>query len=207
VQHTTPNQGLFFVIVGPGGVGKDTLIKTLFDALSPNEIALYPLITATSRPPRTGEEEGVSYYFKTRQTFETMIANNELIEYQEVTKGNYYGVPRAPVDEAIHKGECIIGDVDVLGARAIRKQYPHNSIIVFIRATHASIEDELDILQKRMEGRGDSPDKVEERLQRARDVEFPYLIEADAVIVNDDLTRAQQALYNLIRSHIKAQEA
>lgn len=203
------HSGLFFLIVGPGGAGKDTLMNAAFAQAERDGLPLRRLVTATSRPPREKETDGTDYHFKTRSAFEAMIANDELIEYVQVTSGNYYGVPRALVDSVLSAGEHLMGDVDVIGAKTIREHYPQQAVVIFITVKGETIQDKLAVLRARMEGRNVGSDAqaiVEERLTRAETLELPFEAQADYVIVNDDLQRAQQAFYDVITACI-AREA
>lgn len=210
---TSSQRGLFFVLVGPGGAGKDTLLKQLFERLHPESRAiLNRLVTATSRPQRDKERDGIDYHFKTREQFQEMIAQNALIEYKEVTTGNFYGVPRASVESIIEKGHHVIGAVEVLGAKDIRANYPHNAILIFVTVDGKTDSERLDVLRTRMENRTigkDSPQVIQERIDRARTLELPFAEEAHHVIVNDDLERATQTLLNIVTEEIQkhAQEA
>jgi guanylate kinase len=131
--HPTPEQdapysGILFILVGPAGVGKNTLMRRAIHRLS----GLNQLPTATSRPRREDEREGREHFFMTRAQFETMIEGDELLEYQFVHGTNYYGIPRATVLEALRNGTSVIADIEYLGAKAARAAFPDNVITIFI---------------------------------------------------------------------------
>ncbi len=198
---STPAVGKFIVIVGPGGVGKDTLMKCALDELANSRVPVHPLVTATTRPPRSGEVDGVSYHFKTHDEFRRMIDQDELIEHQEVTSGNFYGIPRASVDDIVQRGEHVMGDIDIYGAMYVREHYP-NAILIFISVGTPEMSDEerLTIMRERMTRRGDSPAAIEERIRRARDLELGFAAQCDKIIYNNDLTQATQDFVNAIHA-------
>lgn len=193
--------GKFIVVVGPGGAGKDTLMKCALDELAGSRVPVHPLVTATTRPPRAGEVDGVSYHFKTHDEFRRMIDQDELIEHQQVTSGNYYGIPRASVDRIIERGEHVMGDIDIYGAMYVRAHYP-NAILIFISVGTPDMSDEerLAILRERMTRRGDAPAAIEERIERARHVELRFAPQCDVVIYNNELAQATRDLINAIHT-------
>ncbi len=198
MTSTPPSRGIFFVLVGPGGAGKDTLMQRLLARFANTPHRLSRLVTATTRPPRAQERDGVDYHFKTQAGFEEMIANDALIEYTPVTKGNFYGVPRASVEDKITQGEHVIGHVDVLGARIIKAQYPNDTVLIFV-TVGGTPDQQLSELKRRMEQRAtgsDRPEIIAERVERARTLEIPFAQECDIVIINDDIDTAEQQLYD-----------
>jgi guanylate kinase len=194
-----PAHGIVFLLVGPGGAGKNTLLKHLLPHL-PSTLALSELVTATTRPPRNGEQHTVDYHFKTHTEFEAMIERDELIEYQQVTSGNYYGVPRASVDPLIARGESVIADVDVLGADTILHEYPQEACAIFVTVGDAdtSVQERLAILEARMRGRNDSEAHIAERLKRAVDLEFPFQSKCAYTVYNNDVNQAATDLIHAI---------
>ena len=168
-------KGKLFVISGPSGVGKNTILNRLVEE---RENVRYS-ISATSRPIRPGEVDGVSYYFVSREQFEKMIAAGELLEFAEYV-GNYYGTPLAPILEATEKGVDIVMDVDVVGALKIKKRLP-GAVLVFIAAPS------FDALRQRLVHRGDvSPEAMAERLERAR-WEYTQAHQYDYILLNEDV--------------------
>lgn len=148
-------QGMLIVVSGFSGVGKGTAVKELVKKYG------YSLsISATTRAPRTGEENGKDYYFKTVEEFEALIAEDGFIEHANYV-GNYYGTPRAYVEEKLNAGSNVILEIEVEGALQIKKQYP-NAILIFISAPNAAE------LKERLAGRGtESQEVIAKRMKRA----------------------------------------
>ena len=121
------NKGELFVISGPSGVGKGVICKALL--LADDKIRFS--VSATTRAPRPGEEHGVSYFFVTREEFEGMIQRNELLEYMDVFGMNYYGTPKAYIEKLTSEGIDVILDIDVNGAKNVKKQRPE-AVSIFI---------------------------------------------------------------------------
>jgi guanylate kinase len=177
---TTP--GRLVVLTGPSGVGKGTLLRHLRQ-LHPN---LYLSTSATTRAPREGEEHGKDYYFVTRERFEQMIAADELLEWAEFA-GNYYGTPRQPVNVQIERGNQVILEIELKGARQVAQSFP-DAFKIFI--VPPSVEE----LERRIRDRGqDDETAITRRLARAR-VELDAASEFDLQVVNDDLAKAIAAL-------------
>jgi guanylate kinase len=128
-----------------------------------------------------------------------MIDNDELIEHQQVTSGNYYGIPRSSVDEIVRRGEHVMGDIDIYGAMYVRDHYP-NTVLVFVSVGTPEMNDDerLAILRERMTRRGDPPAAVEERIERARNFELAFAEQCDAVIYNNQLDQATQEMVEAI---------
>ena len=176
-------KGKLFVVSGPSGVGKNTLLNAVIDR---SENVRYS-VSATSRPIRPGEVDGKSYYFVTRERFEALIADDALLEYAEYV-GNYYGTPLAPIREAIANGIDVVMDVEVVGALKIKKRLPEEAVLVFVTAPS------FDIIRKRLVHRGDvAPGLMEERLERAR-WECSQAEQYDYIVINDDLQKASEEI-------------
>ena len=169
-------KGILIVVSGFSGAGKGTLMKELLKKY-PDDYALS--ISATSRKPREGEQEGVEYFFKTREEFEKMIEGEELVEYAQYV-GNYYGTPKAYVEEQLEAGKDVILEIEIQGALEIKEKFPQ-TVLMFV--TPPSAEE----LKNRLVGRGtEDMDTIERRLSRA--VEEAEEIEAyDYQVVNDIL--------------------
>ena len=179
--------GKLIVLTGPSGVGKGTLVRALL-ARHPD---LYLSISATTRCPRSGEVDGKDYYFLTRANFEKMIQQNELLEWAEYA-GNYYGTPRAKVEEKVNQGNTVLLEIEVIGATAIKQTFP-DALRIFI------LPPSLDVLESRLRGRGtDSEDVIERRLDRAKE-EIAVSSDFDYCVVNDDLevalTKLEAAIF------------
>ena len=174
--------GKLFVISGPSGVGKNTILNRVVESRDNVQYS----VSATSRAMRPGEVDGKSYYFVTRGEFEAMLARNELLEYAEYV-GNYYGTPLGPIETATGSGVDVVMDIDVVGALKIRQRV-ENAVLVFVAAPS------FDAIRQRLAGRGDvSADVMQSRLERAK-WEYSQAGQYDYIIVNDSVERATQEL-------------
>lgn len=181
-------KGILFVMTGASGVGKDTIRQAAFPELD----NLYYSISATTRVRRPGETHGKQYFFYQKDVFERMIEQDELLEHAEYV-GDYYGTPRRPVDEAIERGEDVLLELELVGAREVKRRRPE-AVMIFI-APPTLVE-----LERRLRGRGtDSNEKIQKRLGRARE-EIKAVREFDYVIVNDMLSDAVQGFESVIRA-------
>lgn len=178
-------QGILTVVSGFSGAGKGTLMKALLNRYD------YGLsISATTRAPRIGEEDGREYFFLTRERFESMIEQGELIEWAEYV-GNYYGTPKRYVEEQLAAGKDVILEIEVQGAFHIREQFP-DALLLFITPPCA------DELRNRLIHRGtESMDKIEKRLNRASE-EAVFMKQYDYIVVNDDLDECVEHLNEII---------
>ena len=175
-------KGKLFVVSGPSGVGKNTILNRV---VAGRENVQYS-ISATSRAKRPGEIDGKSYFFVTREQFEAMLQQGELLEYAEYV-GNYYGTPLKPIEQATQAGVDVVMDLDVVGALKMRKRV-ENAVLVFVAAPS------FDVIRQRLIHRGDvAPDVMESRLERAR-WECEQAGEYDYIIINDSVERATQEL-------------
>ncbi len=182
-------KGVLIVVSGPSGVGKGTLCKEL---LSRNpQVRLS--VSATTRAPRPGEVDGVSYFFKTRAEFEAMIAAGEFLEYMDVFGMNYYGTPRAYVDEQLSLGNDILLEIDVKGAMNVKRECP-DAVLVFIAPPS------MEILKARLVGRGTETEDAIERRTREAFQEMKLLPEYDYMVVNDLLADAVYEIETIIRA-------
>lgn len=180
-------QGTLYILIGPGGVGKNALMNAVLGQAS----TLRQLPTATTRPPRPNEVEGVHHLFVSLAEFERMIAAGELLEHQEVHPGKYYGVPRATVEDAIRNGQDLIADIEFKGAAILRHAYPQNTVAVFIAPP--TVRTLHDRLQERQASAVDTQD----RLNRMA-AEMRYAPLCDFLIVNDDMDEAVRQLLAVI---------
>ena len=172
---TPPADGRLTVLTGPSGVGKGTLVKLLLE----RHPEIWLSVSATTRAPRQGEEEGRSYFFLSRQDFEQRVAAGGLLEWAEFA-GNLYGTPRQPVEEQLAQGRPVLLEIELEGARQVRRSFPAG-FQVFLEPP--SFEE----LERRIRGRGtDSEEAIARRLERAR-VELAAAPEFDARLVNGDL--------------------
>ena len=178
--------GKLIVITGPSGVGKGTLVKLLLQRHPQLQIS----ISATTRQPRTGEKEGIHYYFLSREDFEQAIAQSKLIEWAEYA-GNYYGTPKERVVEQIAVGNYVVLEIELAGARAIAKIFPAARRIFIMPPS-------LEELEQRIRIRGtNSEESIVRRLEIARQ-EIAASDEFDFKIINDDLERAVAQLEAVI---------
>lgn len=172
------NKGRVFIISGPSGSGKDTVLKKIFEKCPEIDFS----ISSITRPMREGEVEGEKYNFVTRECFEKMIADDTLLEYNEFV-GNYYGTPKQPVENSVKCGKDIIIEVDVNGAEQIRSKIP-DAVGVFI------MPPSFEILKERLRGRGtDCEEVILKRLNSALG-EISRATEYNYVVVNDVLDDA-----------------
>ena len=166
-------KGKLMVISGPSGVGKSTAIHGLMEKYP----GMYFSVSATTRDPRPGEQEGVSYWFKTREEFQRVIAENAFYEYAEYS-GNYYGTPKAPVQQRLEQGIDVILDVEPQGAMNVKRLCPE-AILVFLVAKDFSI------IEARLRGRGDTGEAaIANRLKQAR-WEYTQAPKYDYIVVSD----------------------
>ncbi len=181
-------EGLLVVVSGPSGSGKGTILNLL---MKQND-KVRSSISATTRKPREGEADGVNYFFKSVDEFQEMIKKQELIEWVEYCN-NYYGTPKAYIENTKNQGFDVILEIEVEGAVNIKKKYP-DCVLVFI------LPPSFDELKKRIENRGTENDKViEQRLERAKK-EIEYIKYYDYVIINDVLQDAVDNLNSILKS-------
>lgn len=180
-------RGRAVVIAGPSGVGKGTLIAQVRERLADT----FYSVSATTRTPRPGEEDGVHYHFWDREDFEEAIRDGRMLEWAVVHGRDYYGTPAGPVLEALNAGRTVILELDLQGARQLRTSLPEATQI-FI--TPPTWED----LRARLEHRGtEDEERIERRLRTARE-ELDASGEFDVLIVNDSVSRATDELISII---------
>ncbi|MEM7066150.1 MAG: guanylate kinase [Cyanobacteria bacterium P01_B01_bin.77] len=188
-KTTSPDLGQLIVFTGPSGVGKGTLLRRLLGQHPDIQLS----ISATTRQPRGGEEHGKHYYFVSRTEFEAMVQQEQLLEWAEFA-GNYYGTPRQPLDALIAHGHVVILEIELEGARQVRRSLPTARQIFVLPPSVAELE-------VRIRERGqDSEAAIAKRLARAQ-IEIAAADEFDIQITNDDLDRAlielEQAVFDL----------
>ena len=187
--------GIIFVLVGPGGAGKNAIMQ----AIIRDEPEIQQLATATTRPMRADEAQGREHLFVSRQRFQDMIRAGELLEHQEVTPGKFYGVPRGAVRDCLRRRQIRIADIEPLGAKRLVESFPQHTVQIFVTVPGATLAGQLDLLERRMRQRDDGATDIDERLQRAKTLELPYQKHCDYIVVNEDLERAISQTRGIIR--------
>ncbi len=181
------------IFSAPSGSGKSTIINYLLT----QHLNLAFSISATSRPPRGAERDGVEYFFLTPEEFRHRIENGEFLEYEEVYEDRFYGTLKSQVEKQLQDGQNVIFDVDVVGGCNIKQFYGDRALSVFIQPP--SIEE----LRKRLTGRGtDSPEVIESRVAKAA-YELTFAPRFDKVIINDDLEKAKAEALEVITQFLK----
>ena len=180
------NKGGIFVVSGPSGSGKDTLLSQLFKKCPEIKFS----ISSVTRPMRAGEKEGEKYNFISRKEFEEMLQRDELLEHN-VYEGNYYGTPKTPVLNASKNGEDIIIEVDVNGAKQIREKLPQAVSIFIMPPSFAELE-------KRLSGRGTETEEVIAERMNSALFEIERATEYDYIVVNDDIDTAVDDIIQII---------
>ena len=181
-------KGILVVISGFSGAGKGTLVNALLSQYSNYALS----ISATTRKPRQGEENGTHYFFKTREEFEAMIAAGELIEYAEYV-GNYYGTPKEYVLGQLNAGKDVILEIEIQGALKVKEMFPE-TLLIFVTPPSAKE------LLRRLTARGtETPEVIASRMARAVE-EAVYMDRYEYLLVNDQLEEAVQTMHELIQS-------
>ena len=183
-------RGLLIILSSPSGAGKSTLSRRLLEVDPEMRFS----VSATTRPPRPGEQDGRDYFFKSRREFEAMVEAGEMLEYAEVF-GNFYGTPRAPVESETREGQDVLFDVDWQSEQQIRNS-PLADSVVSIFILPPSIAE----LESRLRARGqDSGEVVASRMAKSRD-EISHWAEYDYVLVNETLSTCEAELRAIIEA-------
>ncbi|EGG85060.1 guanylate kinase [Lachnospiraceae bacterium 2_1_46FAA] len=181
-------KGILIVVSGFSGAGKGTLMKELLKQYDNYALS----ISATTRKAREGEEDGREYFFKTVEEFEKMIAKDELIEYARYV-GNYYGTPRAYVEEQLEAGKDVILEIEIQGALKVKEKYP-DTLLLFVTPPSAKE------LERRLVGRGtETMEVIASRMKRATE-EAEIMSAYDYIVVNDELDICVKETHNIIQS-------
>ncbi|MCI8980954.1 MAG: guanylate kinase [Hungatella sp.] len=181
-------QGILVVVSGFSGAGKGTLIKAMLE--KHHNYALS--ISATTRAPRQGEEDGREYFFVTREKFEEMIREGQLIEYARYVE-NYYGTPRQYVFQQMADGKDVILEIEIQGALKIKERFP-DALLLFVMPPSA------DELKRRLVGRGtETMEVIDQRLHRAAE-EAEGMTSYDYILINDKVDTCVEAMHQLIQA-------
>jgi len=184
------NKGSLFIISGPAGSGKGTVVNALLRQYPELKLS----ISATTRAPRVGEVHGVHYFFISKEEFEERIKNGEMLEYNHFKgNGNYYGTPKKEVEEALNKGIDVILEIDVNGATQVKK-IAEDAVTIMLTPPNG------EVLRARLTGRGTETDEeIQRRLDTARD-EIALLPDYDYSVVNEDgkIDECAQLIYAII---------
>lgn len=181
-------KGILIVVSGFSGAGKGTIMKELLKQYDNYALS----ISATTRSPREGERNGREYFFKTKEEFQRLIEEDQLIEYAQYVE-NYYGTPREYVERCLDDGKDVILEIEVQGARKVKEKIPE-AVLIFV--TPPSAEE----LRARLVGRGtESMEVIESRLSRANE-EAVVMPDYDYLLVNDDLEQCVEAMHGIIQA-------
>lgn len=184
------DKGILAIVSGPSAAGKGTVVRRAMNIASEIGQDVHLSISMTSRGIKKDEEEGVTYYYVTRERFEEAIAGDELIEYN-CYNGNYYGTPKKVIEERIERGTSVVLEIDVNGADQVVKLYP-DAVRIFIMPPSMSE------LENRIRTRGrETDEEIELRLAKARE-EIPRAADYDYIIINDIIEEAAGDLLNTI---------
>ena len=182
------SKGLLLVISGFSGAGKGTVMKRLLELHDEYSLS----ISATTRKPREGEADGREYFFKTVEEFEKMIAEDALIEHAQYV-GNYYGTPKAYVEEQLDKGNNVILEIEIQGAMNIKRMFP-DAVLMFITPPSAAE------LEKRHRGRGTEDEAtIKARLSRAAE-EAEGVEDYDYIVINDEVDLCVGRIHDIVLS-------
>lgn len=181
-------KGILIILSGFSGVGKGTVVRRLLSDYDNYALS----ISATTRKPREGEEDGVSYFFKSKEEFEQMIKEDSFIEHARYVE-NYYGTPKAYVQEQLDAGKDVILEIEIQGALKVKEKYP-DALMLFL------VPPDAQTLKERLVGRGtETADVIHDRLERAAQ-EAQEMGSYEYIIVNDDLDTCVKQVHELIQS-------
>ena len=187
--HADPamaGSGKLSLITGPSGVGKGTLVNQLLERHS----SIWLSVSATTRAPRQGEQDGINYYFQSPARFEALVAKGGFLEWAEFA-GNRYGTPRQPVEQRMAEGRPVLLEIELEGARQVRSSFPEGFQIFLAPPSFEELE-------RRIRGRGTDPEEaIQRRLMRAKE-ELRAQGEFDSVVINDDFESALKQVEQLM---------
>lgn len=181
------------IFCAPSGSGKSTIIGSLMPR---QELNLAFSVSATTRPPRGQEQNGVEYLFMSPEEFRDHIAANDFIEYEEVYADRFYGTLKMQVEKQLADGQNVVFDVDVHGGMRLKEYFGDRALSLFIQPPG------LEALRQRLEGRAtDSPEVIQQRLDRA-EYELSFAPRFDRIVINDNLEEAKADAYAIIRDFV-----
>lgn len=190
-------KGKVIIFSAPSGCGKSTIIGRL---MKMNDLDLQFSVSATNRPPREGEKDGVNYYFMTTEQFRHAIDNDEFVEWEEVYDGRYYGTLRRAVDRIVGAGYNVVLDIDVKGGINVMNMMGEDAVSIYI------VPPSVEVLRQRLEGRAtDSPEEIDRRVAKA-EWELSFADRYDFRVVNDDLDTAVIEVHNIISRSVNQQK-
>lgn len=187
-------KGRLLIFSAPSGSGKSTIVQYLMQEHPEFNLAFS--ISATSRPPRGKEQDGVEYFFISPDEFKTKIENNEFLEYEEVYQDRFYGTLKSQVERQLEAGQNVVFDVDVKGGCNIKEFYGNKALSIFIQPPS------VDELRRRLVARAtDDAEQIERRLAKAEE-EMSYAPRFDKILVNDDLETAKAEAVALLQEFL-----
>lgn len=187
------NKGKIIILSAPSGTGKSSIIRKIIDH---PELRLSFSISATSRRPRTGERDGVDYYFLSEEEFMKRVRNDEFVEWEEVYPGTCYGTLVSEIERVTSSGRNLIMDIDVKGAVNVKKCFGNDAISIFI------LPPSKEELERRLRGRATDTEEVIARRLAKADYELGFAQQFDTRVVNDDLDRAAEEVAEKIRAFV-----
>ena len=187
------NKGAILLLSGPSGCGKSSLLKEVYKVIE----NYYFSISTTTRDPRVGEQDGVDYFFVTKEDFEQDIKKGNFLEYAEV-HGNYYGTSLKPIQKALSESKLVIFDIDVQGFEQVKANEQLNSVTTTLFITTPSLK----VLEERLHGRGtDASDVIAKRISNAQK-EIKYIDQYDYFLINDNFEKAAEQLISIAQSSL-----
>ena len=180
------SKGNLFIVTGPSGAGKGTVLGRVMPSMED----LHYSVSATTRAPREGEEDGVNYYFLRKDQFLEMIGQGAFLEHAEYV-GNYYGTPAGPVDECLNKGMDVVLEIEVQGALIVKQKRPEAKLVFIIPPSFSDLE-------LRLRSRGtETEETIAKRLEKARE-EYQMADQYDYIVLNDKVEKAADELRAII---------
>lgn len=192
-MQAAAKKGKLLIITAPSGAGKTTIVKYLlktFDNLAFS-------VSATTRPRREYEKEGVDYFFKSVEDFKKLVEERAFLEWQEVYTNQFYGTLKSEVDRMLAEGKSVIFDIDVEGALNLEKLYKGVALSIFIKPPSKEV-----LLERLRSRKTETPESLKKRIEKATK-ELTYESKFDRILVNDDLEKALQTAEKIVRNFLK----